>query len=95
MVFLRLKEYLQYHWCPWVIMFQNLIFLELSSSSIYSTIKEGMAIITRMIAGINVHNSSKVWASITVLLILNELCIIIMFHITAVIIIIRINLTKS
>ena len=56
-------SYLQYHWCPTVLIVSDGVF---NSSVRYSKCRDGTARNTRVTAGKIVHTVSICWASITI-----------------------------
>lgn len=60
MLLKSLYSYLQYHWCPMILIVKRGLF---NSSIKYSKWSEGSAINLRIIVGINVHTNSIIWFS--------------------------------
>lgn len=60
MLLKSLYSYLQYHWCPIILIVKRGLF---SSSIKYNRWREGRAMKLRIIVGIRVHTNSIIWFS--------------------------------
>ena len=87
-----LYSYLQYHWCPITLIVKD---ESIDSSNIYNNNKDGIAIWTKMIAGmiVQIHSIICLSSKVILIILLNNIKIII--YLTKEIINIKIKLIKS